>query len=309
MTRISGRTYEDMEKSLLYLAGLNDAPVLKLGEVWTAKSPLELFDLFAGRITQDEIDRFFSVARDILLTTDPALDLPDDQRWMAQVYGKSRLQSGILVKALCDSLQSCQFERPRFLHWPLLALAAELLCSCVKCSTTPMNAVAVAFLLLPALAEAAPNEFLSAIEASSEHDQRASGSPVYGDGLGDCKPVLVCGAALGARNPCLGTCADATSCPHSCCSCTTACEIHLGNSPRESLLGIFRSWLPQTAASLEQRIAALDLLITKEEGVAFDLLCGLVDHGLQHATPRDAPIGATMTLVPGTASQEAKYAG
>ena len=104
VTRISGRTYEDMEKSLLYLAGLNDAPVLKLGEVWTAKSPLELFDLFAGRITRDEIDRFFSVARDMLLTTDPALDLPDDQRWMAQVYGKSRLQSGILVKALCDSL-------------------------------------------------------------------------------------------------------------------------------------------------------------------------------------------------------------
>jgi hypothetical protein len=61
------------------------------------------------------------------------------------------------------------------------------------------------------------------------------------------------------------------------------------NSPRESLLGIFRSWLPQTAASLDQRIAALDLLITKEEDVAFDLLCGLVDHGLQHATPAQRP--------------------
>jgi hypothetical protein len=46
--------------------------VLKIGEVWKAKSPLELFDLLAGRITQGEIDRFLSVARDLLLTPDPA---------------------------------------------------------------------------------------------------------------------------------------------------------------------------------------------------------------------------------------------
>ena len=29
---ISGRTYEDIEKNLLYLAGLDDAPLLKIGE-------------------------------------------------------------------------------------------------------------------------------------------------------------------------------------------------------------------------------------------------------------------------------------
>ena len=62
-----------------------------------------------------------------------------------------------------------------------------------------------------------------------------------------------------------------------------------GNSPRESLLGIFRSWLPQTAARLDRRIAALDLLIAKEENVAFDLLCGLVSDGLQSATPAQRP--------------------
>lgn len=50
VTHISNQPYEEIERSLRYLAELDDAPVLKIGEVWKAKSPLELFDLLAGRI-------------------------------------------------------------------------------------------------------------------------------------------------------------------------------------------------------------------------------------------------------------------
>ena len=83
VARIAGRNYEDVERSLQRLAALDDAPVLKLGAVWKAKSPLEFLDLFGGRITRNEFDRFLDVMREILLAPDPALDLPDNNRWAA----------------------------------------------------------------------------------------------------------------------------------------------------------------------------------------------------------------------------------
>jgi hypothetical protein len=57
-----------------------------------------------------------------------------------------------------------------------------------------------------------------------------------------------------------------------------------GNTPMASLHGLFRSWLPQTAATIEQRIAALDLLIGKDQEVAFRLLDDLVHTGPSSAT-------------------------
>ncbi|WP_131655672.1 hypothetical protein [Methylocucumis oryzae] len=62
-----------------------------------------------------------------------------------------------------------------------------------------------------------------------------------------------------------------------------------GNSPKKSLLGLFRSWLPQTAASIEQRIATLDMLINKEPEIAFNLLDSLVNTYPDTATPASRP--------------------
>ena len=89
---------------LRYLARLDDAPVLEIGEVWKAKSSLELLDLFGDRITRDELDRFFEITRQILLAPDPELELPDEKRYAAQIYGKVRPQSDLLLRALCDTL-------------------------------------------------------------------------------------------------------------------------------------------------------------------------------------------------------------
>ena len=43
-----------------------------------AKSPLELLDLFGERITRDELDRFFQIAKRVLVAPDPELELPRD---------------------------------------------------------------------------------------------------------------------------------------------------------------------------------------------------------------------------------------
>ena len=79
-----------------------------------------------------------------------------------------------------------------------------------------------------------------------------------------------------------------------------------GNTPRASLLKIFRSWLPQTAADIGQRIAILDSLIQRESEVAFDLLDGLLYVAPDAASPASRPIwrGDDTGVGHGVASEE-----
>ena len=62
-----------------------------------------------------------------------------------------------------------------------------------------------------------------------------------------------------------------------------------GNKPGGSLFGLFRSWLPQTAASLDDRIAVLDRLIQRDEEAGFAVVEGLLTSGPQTATPAARP--------------------
>ena len=76
------------------------------------------------------------------------------------------------------------------------------------------------------------------------------------------------------------------------------------NSPKRTLLDLFRSWLPQTAANLKQRLAALDALIKNGPDVAFDLLDRIVNVGHDVASPsvrpswRDDDTGAGRGVTP-----------
>src|SRR5690606_35185042 len=72
--------------------------------VWRARSPLELLHLCAPTLTSGALERFFSVAKAVLAKPDPSLELDEDKRWMASVYGKTREESGIVIDAIADSL-------------------------------------------------------------------------------------------------------------------------------------------------------------------------------------------------------------
>lgn len=104
VSQLAGKPYEEIERDLRELSQLNDSPVLKIGAVWKAKSPLELLDLFGSRITRDQLDRFFRIAQEILATPDPQLELPDKERYAAQIHGKIRPYSELLIDSLCDAL-------------------------------------------------------------------------------------------------------------------------------------------------------------------------------------------------------------
>jgi len=291
VSRLAGRPYEEVERDLRHLAQVDDPTVLQIGTVWKAKSPLELLDLFGERITSNELDRFFEIAYDILTAPDPVLDLPEEERYAAQIYGKVRPQSDILIDALCDTLIKLAVRGPILQSLQALdieervaRLVHDLLYDADKIRWLSLSPY------LQSLAEAAPEAFLRAVEHSltrSDHPvlsllKETSDSALFGR----CwHATLLWALEILAWSPQFLTRV----------ALVLAQLAHVkikgnwANTPLNSLTGIFRSWFPQTAASLDERIKILDILFEKEPGIVFDLLDKLTYAGHDVAFPAARP--------------------
>lgn len=95
---------DDLARIWSSLIALDDAPVTQVGQINITVSQFDaLFALGPYFETQD-LDRFFQVAKELLGDRDPALDLPQEKRWMANVLGKGRTYSPGLLSGLGDAL-------------------------------------------------------------------------------------------------------------------------------------------------------------------------------------------------------------
>lgn len=292
VARLANRPYEDIESDLQQLAQLDDAPILCIGAVWKVKSPMELLGLFGERITTAQLDRFFAIALEMLQAPDPQLELPEEQRWAAQFHGKVQPYSGLLFDSICDALIKLAVRGPEQAHLRTLRIEDRVgkVVFHVLDSADATRWLSLAS-CLPALAEAAPDKFLTAIEKSL----RLPDAPVtrlltettHSGGMGRCWHAGLLWA--------LETIAwDGRWLSRVALILAQLSHIPLkgnwGNKPNASLFGLFRSWFPQTAASLQGRIKVLDLLIKRDEEVAFDLILGLLPSLMQEfASPAARP--------------------
>lgn len=288
---IAKRDYEEIERDLQQLASLDDAPILHIGSIWKARSPLELLNLCAGRITRDELNRFFEAAEAILSTPDPKLELPENQRWMAAVHGKVHPFSGFLVEAICDTLVKLAVHDDAHPQLRTLAVAARIdhLVHTLLHGADPLRWLSLAS-YLSKLAEASPDSFLKAIEQS----------------LAQAEPPVVCLILETSSSGFGGRCWHADLlwaleilawAPNrlSRVALILARLSHVPvkgnwiNTAGSSLFGLFRSWSPQTSASVVERLKVLTLLTQRDSDAAFSILTGLLNRGLQMAHPAACP--------------------
>ncbi|MFE8032370.1 hypothetical protein [Thiohalocapsa marina] len=293
--KVSAETYEAIERKLRELSRMDDAPILAIGKVWRAKAPLELMELYADRITSDQLDRFFDMVESMLVQPDPQLELDPDKRWMAQVYGKVRAESGLLFDSICDALVKLAVRGPDF-----PGLAAQGVVYRVEGFVERLlgGADATRWLSLSShlrpLAEAAPEAFLRAIEASLAQPEPPV-ARLFSEGTGSEHPLtrggwqyadLLWALELLAWHP------RRLSRVASILAKLTHFPVpeNWGNRPSRSLLNIFRGWCPQTTADLEQRLVVLDQLIAEEPDVASSLMDSLLPRGPDIAFPSAKPV-------------------
>lgn len=272
---VTGRRYEEVERDLLRLSHLDDAPVLRIGSVWKAKAPYELLYLFAPLLTGDQLSRFFATAQAVLTKPDPALELEPDKRWMASVYGRVRDESGIVIDSIVDSLAKLRMFGENTGNQPIMAGVDTLVGGLLE------GADAQRWLslsgVLREMAEASPEIFLRAVDNSLRSSDASIGA-LFTEGDGDpmfgrtLHADLLWALETLAWSPMhLGRVCDALA-----RLMAFPVRSNLSNRPSNSLLSLLRPEWPQTTARWEQRLAVLDRLIRDHAEVAWEILTHFV---------------------------------
>lgn len=269
------RRYAELEKELQNLAQLNDAPVWSIGTYRGVISKIDLLYAIAGAITADDLKHYYALAKMVLGEDDPTLDLDEDRRWGASIYGKTREFSGAFREGISETLV-------------LLAVHGQHLFTRRLGVDTEIEAVRVVRELLPiplttrvleandgdlrTYAEAAPDEFLSILERDLRSDNPAA--------LGLMRPANTDFFSGGSSRTGLlwaleGLSWNPETLPRAAFILARLAQVELNdnlvNKPIHSLESIFRSWMPQTAADHDTRVALMKRLAERFPNVAWKI--------------------------------------
>lgn len=265
--------YDLLERQCQDLVRLNDPPLWSVGHYRGVISTIDVLFAIAPQITASDLERFFKVAHIVLGEDDPGLDLPEDKRWAANIYGKRREFSATLRQGIAETLVLLAVHGD-YLFGRRLAFDCEHEAgTLVRTLLTPLSTR----LLeandhdLTAYAEAAPEVFLAILE-----DDLKSGAPaIYGlmrpagSGVfGGCPRTGLLWALEGlAWSP------NTMQRVARILAQLSRIEINDNwvNKPMNSLKSIFADWMPQTAADHPTRLRVLKDLAVRYPEIAWRL--------------------------------------
>lgn len=282
--RLAGEQPETWLSSIREVLQLPDSPLRLQNGVWSVKNREEFWDALGSRVFDDHLNNLKVCAELVLRERDPQFDLKNDERFSAAIYGKlpehsSHIRKGLaetlaLLGSRAEQLVNCSQDKPE--------ITAALVVRGIFDSADWVNWGSVND-VLPLLAEAAPGEFLTAVELA------VAATPCPFDELFAQEG----GVGLGGRNYLTGlwwaleTLAwDDEFLVRAAVALGTLAERDPGwqwtNRPSNSLTTIFLPWLPQTVASVEKRKVAIKALSRESPIAAWELLLSLLPthHGV-----------------------------
>jgi len=283
ITQLLGISYDEWLKKAREILHCPDSPLSLKNGIWKVVNRAELWCLLGSRILDQNLDTFRSLAVSVLKEPDPAFELPAEERYAANIHGKVLKCSHVLRNGIAEGL----------------AILGSQPKACGNCSQGKAEATCVLVIrelltdadwvlwgslngLLPTLAEAAPGEFLDAVEKamrmkpcpfdelfSQEGNSITGGNYLTGllwalEGLAWDERYLV--------RVCIALGELASHDPGG----------HWANRPFNSLTTILLPWLPQTLASVEKRKVAVRTIFNEWPDIAWNLIIQLLPG--QHQT-------------------------
>lgn len=288
--RITGEPYSNVQNLATRWINRPDAPLQFAEGIYSFVSREDSWRLLGPLFTKDLLEQFSNIAVEVLSEDDPRFDMPPDERYLAGIRGKRPRFSPQLREGVAESIallgarggQTPQ-GAPEGSSWRAVVLVRKLLEK-----VTPNRWFSLAQ-LLPLLAEAAPDEFLSAIEQDIRQASPAVASlfETSRDSLFGSSPHTSLMWALEVLAWDVSHLARVALVLADLTRIDTGGRTH--PRPAGVLHDTFRFWYPQTAGTIEERLEALDLLAKRKPAVAWTLLRGLVEQGDDHASPGSKP--------------------
>ncbi len=289
LSELADQPYETIIADLAGYVDKFDQPLRKIGPTWRIASPPDAWVLLAQYLTSVDIARFEAAAHDVLGSADPRFEMNPDERWMAAVHGIHPEYSAWLRHGIGQVLILLALWGDQARMVPDAARRADAIVEKLLRDADSRRwwSLSRDFRLL---AEASPRAFLDAIEDSLDQDEppiRAlfdtDGEGVFGtEHLSDmlwALESLAWSPELMPRVSHVLARLDAIDKPPG----------KYANRPANSLREVHILWNPQTHATLNQRLRALDLIRKRESDAAWKLMLGVLPKGHDHSTPSPLP--------------------
>lgn len=262
---------------------LPDTPLSLKNGRWGVKERKDLWEMLGARIYDNNLDAFKNLAITVLAERDPQFDLPINERYAASIHDKSLSHSLDLRKGIAESLallgscpkalSNCSQNKP---EGTVVLVVREILNTADWVQWGSLNN------LLPTLAEAAPDEFLNAVEAALQVSPCPFDDLFTQEGDGITGGNYLTGLLWALE----GLAWDPTYLVRACVILGNLASHDPGgrwaNRPANSLATILLPWLPQTTAPIEKRKVVLQTLEKEAPSVAWKLALSLLPN--QHRT-------------------------
>ncbi|MDO8141082.1 MAG: hypothetical protein Q6358_06240 [Candidatus Brocadiales bacterium] len=266
------------------------SPVSLRNGRWCVTERKGLWQALGTRLFDDNLDNLKKCVVTVLSERDPQFDLPPEERYAASIHGKVLKHSPELRKGIAESLallvtqpddlNNCSQNKPEIIA--VLAVR-EIFENADWVLWGSLNN------LLPVLAEAAPDEFLNAVENALQQ------TPCPLDELFSQE-----GNGITGRNYLTGLLWALETLAWDEKFFVRVCVIlgdlashdpsgNWANRPANSLTTILLPWLPQTTASINKRKVALQTLQKEVPAVAWKLLLSLLPNQHQMSTGAHKP--------------------
>ena len=291
LEKLSGRPYAEVEATVSRALKADDRPMWASGNHRGVVSRIDLLFTVANAMTASRVELFFDVAADVLGEEDPALALPEDERWMASFHRKVRRHSDALRVAVGETLVLLATSSKKLRQvLPEIDLESRV-AAAVRALLTPMSPdLALSQERdLPCYAEAAPKVYLAAVEEDLARREPAVTGLLQPTGRAPFLRFPRTGLLSGLE--CL-----AWSTQHLMRVVLLLAEMskteiddNCANTAFNSLLSVFRFWMPQTSAPLDTRVKVLRQLCEREPEMGWQVCMEQLD-----ASPRLVASGSYM---------------
>ena len=283
ITQLLGISYEEWLKKAREILHCPGSPLSLNNGIWKVVNRSELWSLLGSRILDHDLDKFKSLAISTLSEPDPAFELPPEERHAASIHGKVLKCSQALRKGISEGLailgsnpDACGNCSPgeakatcKLVLWAILSDADWVLWGSLDS-------------LLPALAEAAPDEFLDAVETALSLKPCPFDELFAQEGSGITGRNYLTGLLWALE----GLAWDKQYLVRVCVVLGELASHDPGgqwvNRPSNSLATILLPWFPQTLAPVDKRKVAVKTLLNEWPVIAWNLILQLLPG--QHET-------------------------